>query len=473
MAKIITGIRRCGKSYLLNKIFYDHLISSGVDRDHIISIDLDLLENEPYRDPHALYEKITETVKDDDSYYVLLDEVQLVDGFESIVNSLLRRGNIDVYVTGSNSKMLSTDVVTEFRGRGDEVRLRPLSFSEFTHAYPSDTQKAWSEYMVYGGMPELLKFGDGEQKASYLKDLVQKVYLLDIEERHKVKDPGLLEDITDVLSSAIGSLTNPTRLKNVLRNGGRPNADEGTIAKYISWLEDSFLFEESRRYDVKGNLYLSTPKKYYSADVGLRNARLNFRQTEYSHIMENVIYNELRSRGFEVDVGVVPIRETADGRSELVRLEIDFVANKGNRRYYVQSAYSLPDAQKLEQEIRPFTKVDDWFRRIVVTNDAVPRSRNSKGIVLMNVTDFLLDPESLDYRGKTSRTSIPSSARRRRTFSNEVMDPLMFIRASLLDISGRRFRGSRAALFTPVSATARQKSSSLPSRRSRTGAIRA
>lgn len=397
MAKVITGIRRCGKSYLLTNLFMDHLLSEGVARDHIIDIDLDTLENRKYRDPEVLYARILDSMKGGGEYYVFLDEVQLVDDFESLINSLLRKGNVDVYVTGSNSKMLSTGIITEFRGRGDEIRVRPLSFSEFATVFDGDVREAWREYMVFGGMPELFNLATEGQKSEYLKMLVEGIYLRDIRDRHTIMRPAALDAIVDVLSSAIGSLTNPTRLRNVMFSKGYEAIDENTVANYIRYLEDSFLFEESKRFDVKGNSYFDTPLKYYSVDVGLRNARLNFRQTEYAHIMENILYNELRSRGFHVDVGVVPYRGKIDGKAQYVQLEIDFVANKGSQKYYVQSAYSLPDQGKTEQELRPLSNVRDSFKKIVVTGDDIPPSRNEQGIVFMNVIDFLLNPNSLEY----------------------------------------------------------------------------
>ncbi len=397
MAKVITGIRRCGKSYLLTNLFMNHLLSEGVPRDHIIDIELDLLENKEYRVPEKLYDRILKSITDDRDYYVFLDEIQLVDDFESLVNSLLRKGNIDVYVTGSNSKMLSSDVITEFRGRGDEIMVRPLSFSEFAPAFGGDRREAWKAYMTFGGMPELFNLATEEQKSAYLKKLTDEVYLRDIKERHVLMRPAALDRIVDILSSSIGSLTNPTRLKNTMLSKGYDSIDEKTVTDYIGYLEDSFLFEESKRYDVKGNSYFDTPLKYYSMDIGLRNARLNFRQTEYTHIMENIIFNELRSRGFDVDVGIVQCRKKIDGKMTYCQLEIDFVANKGSQRFYIQSAYSLPGPEKTEQEIRPFSKVQDFFKKIVITGDDIPLSRDERGVVFMNVMDFLMDAKSLDY----------------------------------------------------------------------------
>ncbi len=397
MAKVITGIRRCGKSYLLMELFRNHLLEEGVDYNHIINIELDILENKRYRDPEELHKRILELMLDDGEYYVFLDEIQLVHDFESLVNSLLKLKNVDVYITGSNSKMLSSDVITEFRGRGDEIMVRPLSFSEFCYGFQGETREAWKEYQIYGGMPGLHRLKSDEQKSAYLKKLIDEIYLKDIEERHNIRLPLALGNIVNSLSSAVGSLTNPTRLKNTMIQKGYGKIDEYTVTKYIGYLEDSFMYEEALRYDVKGNSYFDTPLKYYSMDIGLRNARLNFRQIEYTHIMENIIYNELRCRGFNVDVGIVKSRTHADDKLKYCQYEIDFVANKGNQKYYVQSAYSLPDSEKTEQEIRPFLKVKDSFKKIVVTGDDVPRNRDEYGIVYMNVIDFLLDKNSLDY----------------------------------------------------------------------------
>ncbi|MDR0523096.1 MAG: ATP-binding protein [Candidatus Methanoplasma sp.] len=393
--KVITGIRRCGKSYLLFHLFRDLLLNRGVPRDRIIEVALDDRRNKSLRDPDELYRFVSGSVGAG-QHYAFLDEVQYADEFEDVINSLHHIENLDIYVTGSNSKFLSKDILTEFRGRGDEVEIRPLSFSEFASAYPGDREAAWGEYLTYGGMPEILSKKTEEEKVSYLQRLVDGVYLKDIIERNGVEMEEMLGLITDSLCSAIGSLTNPLRICNTLGTLGYRGADNETVSRYIGHLADSFLFERSRRYDVKGRRYFDTPYKYYAADVGLRNARLDFRRQEHARIMENIVYNELRSRGFGVDVGVIESRDRAGGSSEYAQLEIDFVANMGSRRYYVQSAYSLPDAEKREREIRPFLKTGDSFKKIVVTGDRAPPHRDENGILTLNILDFLLDDGSLD-----------------------------------------------------------------------------
>jgi len=393
--KVITGVRRCGKSYLLFNLFRDHLISEGVEPDKIISIALDDIRNIRLREPMALYERIAGSIKMGE-YYVLLDEIQLVKGFEDVINGLRHIPNVDVYVTGSNSKMLSKDVLTEFRGRGDEVRIYPLSFSEFVTAYPGKENEAWRLYRTFGGLPELLNRADDEQKIEYLQDLLNKVYLKDIKERNDIRLENELGLIVDFLFSSMGSLTNPLRISNSLRTAGRSGIDKETVHRYLEFLEDSFLFERSDRYDIKGKKYFDTPSKYYVVDVGLRNVGLNFRQQEETHLMENIIYNELRSRGFSVDVGVVGSRSTVDGAIVHKQLEIDFVANKGSQRYYIQSAYRMPEGEKEEQELRPFLKVRDSFKKIMVVGDDVNLKRDENGVVTIGIRQFLLDENSLD-----------------------------------------------------------------------------
>ena len=393
--KVVTGIRRCGKSYLLFKLFKDHLISEGVDPKNIVEIALDEIENEHLREPHALYEQIVASVGSE-RCYVFLDEIQFVKGFEDVMNGLIRKRNIDVYVTGSNSKMLSKDVITEFRGRGDEVNIHPLSFSEFVTAFPGREEEAWKLYRTFGGMPELFTREDGEQKISYLKNLIKNVYLKDIKERNDIRLENELDLIVDLLCSSVGSLTNPAKMSNTLRSVKNSTIDEETVNRYLNFIEESFLFERSQRYDLKGKKYFDTPSKYYAADVGIRNVRLNFRQQEDTHIMENIIYNELRSRGFSVDVGIVETRTTKEGVTEYKQLEIDFVANKGSQRYYVQSAYSIPDKEKEEKELRPFLKVRDSFKKIIVVGDDIYPKRDENGVLTIGIRQFLLDENSLD-----------------------------------------------------------------------------
>ncbi|MDR0778130.1 MAG: ATP-binding protein [Methanomassiliicoccaceae archaeon] len=393
--KVITGIRRCGKSYLLSNLFKDHLISEGVDPKNIVDIALDDIDNEHLREPHALYEHVVASVGNE-RCYVFLDEIQYVEGFVDVLNGLIRKKNIDVYVTGSNSKMLSKDVLTEFRGRGDIVRIYPLSFSEFAKAFPGGQKEAWDMYLTFGGMPLLLSMSDEEQKTAYLQDLFEEVYLKDIKERNDVRLENELDMMVDLLCSSVGSLTNPLKISNTMKTVNRSGINEETVSKYLGYLEDSFLFERSKRYDLKGKKYFDTPSKYYATDVGLRNARLNFRQQEETHIMENIIFNELKSRGFSVDVGIVKDRITKDGIVEFKQLEIDFIANKGRRRYYIQSAYRMFDAEKKERELRPFLKVRDSFKKIIVIEDDIYPKTDDNGVLTIGIRQFLLDENSLD-----------------------------------------------------------------------------
>jgi len=393
--KVVTGVRRCGKSYLLFNLFKDHLISEGVDPKNIVEVALDDIKNRHLRDPLALYEHIVASVGNE-RCYVLLDEIQFVEGFEDLMNGLIRIKDIDVYVTGSNSKMLSKDVLTEFRGRGDEVRIHPFSFSEFVTAYPGREEEAWKLYRTFGGMPELLTRKDERQKIAYLQNLFKKVYLKDIKERNEIRLENELDLIVDFLCSSVGSLTNPLKLSNTLKSVGNSKMDNETACRYLEIIEESFLFERSKRYDIRGKKYFDTPSKYYTADIGLRNARLNFRQQDETHIMENIIYNELRSRGFSVDVGVVETRSVKENITEYKQLEIDFIANRGSQRYYVQSAYRMPDAEKEEQEVRPFLKVKDSFKKIIVVGDDIYLKRDGNGVVTMGIRQFLTDENSLD-----------------------------------------------------------------------------
>ena len=411
LIKVITGIRRCGKSYLLNNLFYHHLLESGVAADHIIRFAFDSADD-LYRigesligiekekrgaDPEKFMAYVRTKVVDDGMYYLLLDEIQMLDCFEAVLNSYLRKDNMDVFVTGSNAKLLSKDIATEFAGRGDEVHMYPLSFAEFMSVYKGDKYMGLSEYMLYGGIPLVVLRDGANDKAAALQNLFREIYIQDIVRRNRVKNIGELEDLLNILSSAIGSLTNPEKLKNTLRTVKKSKITSNTIKKYLDYFEDSFLIESAQRYDIKGKAYIETPKKYYFSDLGLRNARINFRQFEQTHSMENVIYNELRMRGYSVDVGVVPIAEKdRNGKVTRKQLEVDFVCNLGSSRYYIQSAYTLPDETKRTQEVRPFRKIDDSFKKIIITRDMVPTQYDEYGILTINIYDFLLDPKCLE-----------------------------------------------------------------------------
>ena len=408
LIKVVTGIRRCGKSYLLNNLFYNHLIESGVAADHIIRFAFDsaddlyligesLIQIEKEKrgvDPEKFMAYIRSQIVDNGMYYLLLDEIQLLDCFETVLNGYLRKDNMDVFVTGSNAKLLSKDIITQFAGRGDEVHMYPLSFAEFMTIYKGDKYAGLEEYMLYGGIPIVVLREDANEKASILENLFTEIYLRDITQRNRVKNKGELEDLLNILSSSIGSLTNPEKLKNTFKSVKKSKITSQTIKKYIDYFEDSFLIESALRYDIKGKSYIETPKKYYFSDLGLRNARINFRQFEPTHSMENVIYNELRMRGYNVDVGVVATTEkNQEGKIVRKQLEVDFVCNLGSSRYYIQSAYSLPDETKRTQEIRPFRKIDDSFKKIVITKDFVHPYYDDYGILTVNIYDFLLDPE--------------------------------------------------------------------------------
>ena len=397
LIKVITGMRRCGKSYLLFTLFKEHLLSDGIDEDHIIEIAFDAFENKKYRDPDVLYPYLKEQIKDDAMYYVLLDEVQLLGEFESILNSLIRMKNVDVYVTGSNARFLSKDVITEFRGRGDEVHMYPLSFAEFMSVYPGTKQDGWNEYMLYGGIPLVLEFTTPNQKIAFLKSLFEETYISDIVGRHSIRNKAELEELLNILSSAIGSLTNPQKLSATFQAVKKKKISNSTIKRYIDYLCDSFLIDSAIRYDVKGKKYIDTPVKYYFTDMGLRNARLNFRQIEETHSMENIIFNELKMRGFNVDVGVIVQYDTNDkGNSIRKQLEIDFVCNQGSKRYYIQSAYAIPDQDKMEQEQRSLMLTGDFFKRIIITKDTPAPYYNESGVLIMSVYDFLLNENSLE-----------------------------------------------------------------------------
>ena len=397
LIKVITGMRRCGKSYLLFTLFKKHLLSEGVDEDHIIEIAFDAFENKKYRDPDVLYPYLKEQIKDDAMYYVLLDEVQLLSEFESILNSLIRMKNVDVYVTGSNARFLSKDVITEFRGRGDEVHMYPLSFAEFMSVYQGTKQDGWNEYMLYGGIPLVLEFAAPNQKIAFLKSLFEETYISDIVGRHNIRNKAELEELLNILSSAIGSLTNPEKLSATFQTVKKKKISNSTIKRYIDYLCDSFLIDSAIRYDVKGKKYIDTPVKYYFTDMGLRNARLNFRQIEETHSMENIIFNELKMRGFNVDVGVIVQYDTNDkGNSIRKQLEIDFVCNQGSKRYYIQSAYAIPNQAKMEQEQRSLMLTGDFFKRFIITKDTPAPYYNESGVLIMSVYDFLLNENSLD-----------------------------------------------------------------------------
>lgn len=398
LIKVITGMRRCGKSYLLFTLFKEHLLSDGIDEDHIIEIAFDAFENKKYRDPDVLYPYLKEQIKDDAMYYILLDEVQLLGEFESILNSLIRMKNVDVYVTGSNARFLSKDVITEFRGRGDEVHMYPLSFAEFMSVYPGTKQDGWNEYMLYGGIPLVLEFTTPDQKIAFLKSLFEETYISDIVGRHNIRNKAELEELLNILSSAIGSLTNPQKLSATFQTVKKKKISNSTIKRYIDYLCDSFLIDSAIRYDVKGKKYIDTPVKYYFTDMGLRNARLNFRQIEETHSMENIIFNELKMRGFNVDVGVIMQYETNEkGTNIRKQLEIDFVCNQGSKRYYIQSAYAIPDQAKMEQEQRSLMLTGDFFKRMIITKDTPAPYYNESGVLIMNVYDFLLNENSLAF----------------------------------------------------------------------------
>lgn len=398
LIKIITGIRRCGKSYLLEYIFKNYLINSGVKEDHIIKLALDSIENAEYLEGIKLYEYIMEKVKDNDTYYVILDEIQNVKNFESVLNSFLRKPNIDVYVTGSNSKFLSSDIITEFRGRGDDVKVYPLSFAEFMSVYEDGNEtKALDEYISFGGLPLVVSLKTVEEKMEYLNFQKNNVYINDVIERNNIRNDEELKTLIEIISSNIGSLTNPTKLYNTFVSKGNKNITDKTIALYLKNLEEAFLIEKSKRFDIKGKKYIETPSKYYFTDMGIRNSLINYRQIEKTHIMENIIYTELRRRGFNVDVGVVEKRDTVkDGKREYMQLEIDFIVNKGNERYYIQSAYSIEDNSKRVQETKSLLNVEDSFKKIVIVYDHFIKWKDEDGIIYISIYDFLLNERSLE-----------------------------------------------------------------------------
>ena len=397
MIKVITGMRRCGKSYLLFEIFASYLEQNGVASERIIKVDLEDYKNWNLRNPDNMYSYVESCLTDNEMHYLLLDEVQLLDNFEEVLNGFLKKDNVDIYVTGSNAKFLSKDIVTEFRGRGFEVKMFPLNFSEYMSAYSGSKQAGLNEYMLYGGLPQILSYNSEEQKAHFLKSLFDETYIKDIKDRHNIRKDADLEEIINILASGISSLTNPNNLANTFRSEKKSVISYDTVKDYIDYLCDSFLIEKATRYDIKGKRYVNSPYKYYFTDLGLRNARINFRQIDKGHLMENLIYNELRVRGFNVDVGVVPIvLRDKDGRQQRASLEVDFVCNLGSRRYYIQSAYIMESAEKSEQEHASLLRIDDSFKKIIVTAEEGPVLRDEAGITSISIYDFLLNPSSLE-----------------------------------------------------------------------------
>lgn len=396
MVKVITGIRRCGKSYLLFNLYKKLLLKRSIPLNHIIAIALDGIENAYLREPHTLYDYIRNQLIDEEQYYIFLDEIQYVDRFHEVLNSLLRIENVDIYVTGSNSKFLSSDILTEFRGRGDEIRVYPLSFSEYLSAFNGTEEDAWIEYMTFGGLPRIFSMQTDEQKSKYLIDLFKETYLKDIIERNNIRNTEELEELVNIIASGIGSLTNPKKLENTFRTVSKSDITDKTIKNYLDYLKDAFLIDTAIRYDIKGKKYINTPMKIYFTDPGLRNAILGFRQIEETHLMENIIYNELKRRGYAVDVGLIEIREEVEGKRIRKQLEVDFIAYKGNNKYYIQSAFSIPDAEKKMQEERPLLNIPDSFKKIVVVGNYIKLKRDDMGITTINIREFLKKENSLE-----------------------------------------------------------------------------
>lgn len=397
MIKVITGMRRCGKSYLLFQIFVSYLEKQGVASDHIIKINLEEFKSRELRNPNNLYSYVESCIKDDEQYYILIDEVQMLDCFEDVLNGFLGISNVDVYVTGSNAKFLSKDIITEFRGRGYEIKMYPLCFREYMSVYEGSVHAGLNEYMLYGGLPQILSYKTEEQKVNFLKSLFDETYIKDIRERYDIRKDDDLEELINIMASDIGALTNPNKLANTFRSEKKSIISYDTIKNYTDYLCDSFLIEKSTRYDIKGKRYINSPFKYYFMDLGLRNARINFRQFEKSHLMENLIYNEMRVRGFNVDVGVVPFVNTDDeGRRQRLALEVDFVCNLGSRRYYIQSAYRMDSSEKMKQERASLLKVDDSFKKIIILGEECPITRDEQGITTIGIYDFLLKENSLE-----------------------------------------------------------------------------
>ena len=397
LIKVVTGIRRCGKSYLLFNLFHNYLISKGVPENHIIEVALDDRSNKDLRDPDRMLEYVKGQISDSDTYYIILDEVQLLAEFEDVLNSFLHIRNADVYVTGSNSKFLSSDVITEFRGRGDEIRIYPLSFREYCSVYDGSADEAWDDYFTYGGLPLILSRETPEEKADYLTSLFQKVYLSDIIDRHRIRNQDELDELVNILASAVGSLTNPLKLSKTFKSVKNKTISDKTLRAYMDYLTDAFLISKAVRYDIKGRKYIGSPSKFYFEDVGLHNARLNFRQMEENHIMENIIYNELRIRGYHVDVGLVEhFSKTEEHKTTKKQLEVDFVATKGSEKFYIQSAFAMTTPEKMEQEERPLNAIGDSFKKIIVVRDNIRVRRNDAGIVTIGIRNFLMDENSLN-----------------------------------------------------------------------------
>lgn len=397
LIKVVTGIRRCGKSYLLFSLFKNYLLENGNNEDHIIEIAFDSFENKKYRDPEILYPYIKEQIVDEDMYYILLDEVQLLGEFESVLNGLMRIKNVDVYVTGSNAKFLSKDIITEFRGRGDELHMQPLSFAEFMEEYDGNKYDGWNEYVLYGGLPPVVLLSTIEQKIEFLKNLFKETYINDIISRHNIKNKDEFEELIDILASGIGSLTNPKKLADTFKSKKQKTISVNTVKNYLDYLCDAFVVNKAVRYDIKGRKYIDTPSKYYFTDMGLRNARINYRQLEENHTMENIIFNELISRGYNVDVGIVIVNQKDENDKKIRKqYEVDFVCNKGSKRYYVQSAFAIPDNEKMQQESNSLLRIDDSFKKIIVLKDTPTPWYTDEGILVISLYDFLLQENSLD-----------------------------------------------------------------------------
>lgn len=397
LIKVITGIRRCGKSYLLFHLYKKFLLESGVDKEHILELAFDSFENKQFRDPEVLYPYIKGKITDDKMYYILLDEVQLLGEFESVLNGLVRKENVDVYVTGSNAKFLSKDIITEFRGRGDELQMHPLSFSEFMSVYDGNKYEGWNEYVLFGGLPPVVLLSSSEQKVEFLKNLFKETYINDLIGRHKIKNKEEFEELIDILSSGIGSLTNPKKLADIFQSKKQKKLSTNTVKNYLDYLCDAFIVDKAVRYDIKGKKYIDTPQKYYFTDIGLRNVRINFRQIEEDHTMENIIFNELLIRNFNVDIGLVVVNQK-DKNDKFLRkqLEVDFVCNKGSKRYYIQSAFAISDQNKMKQETNSLLRINDSFKKIIIVKDTPGPWYTEEGILVMSVYDFLLNMNSLD-----------------------------------------------------------------------------
>lgn len=397
LIKVITGIRRCGKSYLLFHLYKKFLLESGVDKEHILELAFDSFENKQFRNPEVLYPFIKGKITDDKMYYILLDEVQLLGEFESVLNGLIRIENVDVYVTGSNAKFLSKDIITEFRGRGDELHMYPLSFSEFMSVYDGNKYEGWNEYVLYGGLPPVVLLPSSEQKVEFLKSLFKETYINDLIGRHKIKNKEEFEELIDILSSGIGSLTNPKKLADTFQSKKQKKLSTNTVKNYLDYLCDAFIVDKAVRYDIKGKKYIDTPQKYYFTDIGLRNVRINFRQIEENHTMENIIFNELLIRNFNVDIGLVVVNQK-DKNEKFLRkqLEVDFVCNKGSKRYYIQSAFAIPDQNKMKQESNSLLRINDSFKKIIIVKDTPAPWYTEEGILVMSIYDFLLNMDSLD-----------------------------------------------------------------------------